>query len=46
MEENQDMWAGGIYRDQFVRTPEGWRFKELTFTRAFISMNEQGWRVG
>ncbi len=46
MDEGQDMWAGGIYRDQFVRTPDGWRFKELTFTRAFISMNDQGWQVG
>jgi hypothetical protein len=45
-EGNQDIWAGGIYNDQFVRTPEGWKFKSLRFTRAFTSKNAQGWKVG
>jgi hypothetical protein len=28
-------WTGGIYSDEFVRTPSGWRFQRLRFTEAF-----------
>jgi hypothetical protein len=46
LEENRAVWAGGIYQDQFVRTPEGWKFKSLKFTPAFTSPNPHGWKVG
>jgi hypothetical protein len=46
LEENRAVWIGGIYQDQFVRPAEGWKFKVLRFTRAFVTKNEQGWKVG
>ena len=33
--EKEEVWVGGIYNDEFVRTPQGWRFKSLQFTAAF-----------
>jgi hypothetical protein len=41
----ESRWLGGVYNDQFVRTPEGWKFKKLTLTPAFASKNEQGFEV-
>ncbi len=46
VENNQSIWIGGIYNDHFVRTAEGWKFKSLKFTRAFMTQNPQGWKVG
>jgi hypothetical protein len=46
LEENRAFWLGGIYHDEFVRTPGGWKFKVLKVTSAFVSKNEQGWKVG
>lgn len=46
IDDKQSMWIGGMYNDEFVRTPEGWRFKNLKFTPAFSCKNEQGWDVG
>ena len=34
-EDNQAVWMAGDYSDEFVRTPEGWKFKSLKFTAAF-----------
>jgi hypothetical protein len=41
--EGQSVWVGGVYNDRFVRTEEGWRFKELNVTIAFTG--EQNWQV-
>ncbi len=43
--EGQAAWLGGIYNDEFVRTPEGWKFKKLKLTGAFSGKNEQGFAV-
>lgn len=40
------VWIGGIYNDEFVRTPEGWKFKKLSFTFAFNVPYEKGWGPG
>jgi hypothetical protein len=34
-DDGEHRWTGGIYSDQFVRTPSGWRFQQLRFTEAF-----------
>lgn len=41
----QAVWIGGTYDDEFVRTPEGWRFRRLTASVAFTSHNVQGWEL-
>jgi SnoaL-like domain len=43
---NQAVWVGGIYNDDFVRTSEGWKFKTLRFSQAFQVPYEKGWGVG
>jgi hypothetical protein len=35
----------GIYDDRFVRTPEGWKFRELRFTPAATIDLPAGWQV-
>ncbi|HKD68026.1 MAG TPA: nuclear transport factor 2 family protein [Candidatus Binataceae bacterium] len=40
------VWIGGIYNDDFVRTPEGWKFQKLGFTFAFNVPYEKGWGPG
>ncbi len=40
------VWIGGIYNDDFVRTPEGWKFQKLSFTFAFHVPYEKGWGPG
>ena len=40
------VWDGGIYNDQFVRTADGWKLKELKVTFAFRSKNTEGFRIG
>ena len=35
----------GIYDDEFVRTPDGWRFQRLRFTPAGIVDLPAGWQV-
>ncbi len=39
------LWIGGIYDDQFVRTPQGWRFKLLKVTVTFTSVPDKGFDV-
>lgn len=40
--DNESVWIGGIYKDEFVRTPEGWKFKEARAFVTFTSRNEAG----
>lgn len=41
--EEGQLLLGGIYDDEFVRTPEGWRFKTSKLTIAFLNPRERGW---
>ncbi len=41
-DDQQAFWVIGIYNDEFVRTPEGWRFKALRFTPATMTPYELG----
>jgi len=36
----------GTYRDKFVRTPQGWRFKHLGGAAAYFTSLREGWGVG
>ncbi len=36
----------GVYRDKFVRTPQGWRFKHLSGAAAYFASLREGWGVG
>jgi hypothetical protein len=36
----------GMYRDKFVRTPQGWRFKHLGGAAAYFASLREGWGVG
>lgn len=36
----------GVYRDKFVRTPKGWRFKHLGGAAAYFASLREGWGVG
>jgi SnoaL-like protein len=36
----------GTYRDKFVRTPQGWRFKHLGGAAAYFANLREGWGVG
>lgn len=37
-------WMSGRYQDQFIRTPEGWKFKYLKLDLAFTSPVPQGFK--
>lgn len=37
------MVSGGIYRDNFVRTDEGWRFQRLFADLSFYGPANEGW---
>jgi hypothetical protein len=36
----------GTYRDRFVRTPQGWKFKSLGGNAAYFANQREGWGVG
>jgi hypothetical protein len=36
----------GTYRDKFVRTPQGWRFKHLGGAAAYYTSLSEGWGTG
>jgi hypothetical protein len=35
----------GVYDDEFVRTPDGWRFKRLQYTVAATTLLPHGWNI-
>lgn len=39
-DEDQAMWIAGVYNDEFVRTPHGWKFKQLSLTLAFTGKSD------
>jgi hypothetical protein len=43
--DGKTLWIGGLYHDEFVRRPEGWRFRRLRFTRAFAAPGPRDWGV-
>ena len=45
IENDQHIWIGGIYDDEFLRTPNGWRFKTIQVTIAFTSKADPGFDV-
>jgi hypothetical protein len=36
-------WLVGVYKDEFVRTPEGWKIKKLGFTPHFLTPAGESW---
>lgn len=42
---NRDAVVGGIYRDDFVRTSEGWRFETVRFEPAFEARLDSAWKL-
>lgn len=41
--DNQAYWILGKYEEDYVRTPEGWKYKLLRFVAAAITPYELGW---
>ena len=41
----QEFWSAGIYQDEFVRTPEGWRVKKTHPRLVFLGPYSKGWKV-
>jgi ketosteroid isomerase-like protein len=39
----QAIWILGIYKDDYVRRPEGWKFKSLRFDTIAATPYEKGW---
>ena len=42
-EEKVAAWLIGIYEDEFVRTPQGWKIKKLGFTPHFFTPAGESW---
>jgi hypothetical protein len=41
--QGQALWTFGIYKEHYVRTPEGWRISSMLFEPAVNAPYEQGW---
>ncbi len=39
----QALWILGIYKDDYVRCPDGWKFKKLRFDTIASTPYEKGW---
>jgi ketosteroid isomerase-like protein len=39
----QAVWILGLYKDEYVRCPDGWKFKTLRFDTIASTPYEQGW---
>jgi SnoaL-like domain len=37
------MWLAAVYHDEYVRTPAGWKYKNLKVDVLFLSPHDQGW---
>ena len=37
------MWLAAIYHDEYVKTPVGWKFKNLKVDMLFFSPHDEGW---
>jgi hypothetical protein len=37
------MWLAAVYHDEYVRTPAGWKYKNLKVDVLFFSPHDQGW---
>jgi ketosteroid isomerase-like protein len=40
---SQAVWAGGTYRDEYVRTEDGWRIKSTVVIGGFATPFDEGW---
>lgn len=43
MPEQGALWILGYYKDEYVRTADGWKFKTLRFETAALAPYETGW---
>lgn len=43
MPDQSAVWILGLYKDTYVRTPEGWKYKTLTFEAASVTPYDKGW---
>jgi ketosteroid isomerase-like protein len=43
--KGQEFWSAGIYQDEFVRTPDGWRVKQTHPRLVFLGPYNQSWKV-
>jgi hypothetical protein len=43
MPGQQAVWILGIYKDEYIRCPDGWRFKTLRFDTIASTPYEKGW---
>jgi hypothetical protein len=41
--QKQALWTFGLYKETYVRTPQGWRFNTVTFEPAANAPYDQGW---
>lgn len=41
--DGEPYWATAIYNDEFVRTPQGWRFKAIRITPILAAPHAWGW---
>jgi hypothetical protein len=37
------MWLAAIYHDEYVKTPAGWKFKNLKVEMLFFTPHDDGW---
>jgi SnoaL-like domain len=37
------MWLAAIYHDEYVKTPDGWKFKNLKVDMLFFTPHDDGW---
>ena len=44
-EQNRSMFMSAATDDEYVRTPDGWRMRRMTFTLKFLTPIEQPWSV-
>ncbi|MGI4792566.1 MAG: nuclear transport factor 2 family protein [Janthinobacterium lividum] len=43
MPDQQAIWVLGIYKETYVRSPQGWKFKTLRFDTIASTPYEKGW---
>ena len=41
----QEMWAAGIYEDEYMRTPAGWRIQKTHPRLVFLGPYAKGWKA-
>jgi hypothetical protein len=39
----QALWTFGLYKEDYIRTPQGWKYRRIEFIPAVNAPYEQGW---